>query len=111
MHYKPALPLLLLPGLLSDCVPKKEHDWPEYYGNGARSHYAPLDQIRPENVSRLEVAWTYGYGGADTARNRSQIQCNPIIVDDVLYEVSADIQAFAIKAATGKEIWKTGLTE
>jgi len=86
-------------------------DWTEYNGDGARSHYSALKQITKENVSQLKVAWTYSSGGADTAGNRTQMQCNPIVIGGVLYGVSADIQAFAIDAATGKEIWKTGVKE
>jgi quinoprotein glucose dehydrogenase len=39
------------------------------------------------------------------------MQCNPIIINGILYGVSASIQAFAINAATGKEIWKTNLAD
>ncbi|MVM29194.1 PQQ-binding-like beta-propeller repeat protein [Spirosoma sp. HMF4905] len=86
-------------------------NWTEYNGDGARSHYSPLAQINPENVQQLKVAWTYGSGGADTTGNRTQIQCNPIVVDGVLYGVSANTQAFALNAATGQEIWRTKLTD
>lgn len=85
--------------------------WPEYHGDGARSHYSALNQIDTGNVDRLKVAWVYESGGADTARNRTQMQCNPIIIDGILYGVSADIQAFAIDASNGKELWKTRLED
>ena len=32
-------------------------------------------------------------------------QCNPIIVDGVLYATSANQWAYAVEAATGKQIW------
>lgn len=102
----PFLALLIM--LVSDSH-KVENDWPEYNGDGARSHYSALNQINRENVKKLKVAWTYHSGGADTIRNRTQIQCNPIIIKGVLYGVSAETQAFAIDAATEKEIWKTNL--
>lgn len=86
-------------------------NWTEYNGDGSKSHYSPLQQINKENVTQLKPAWTYASGGADTLRNRSQMQCNPIIIDGILYGVSAGIQAFAIHAATGKEIWKTNIEE
>lgn len=86
-------------------------NWTEYNGDGSKSHYSPLRQINKENVAQLKPAWTYASGGADTLRNRSQMQCNPIIIDGILYGVSAGIQAFAIHAATGKEIWKTNIEE
>lgn len=86
-------------------------DWPEYNGNGERSHFSALNQINKDNVAQLKVAWTYASGGADTSRNRSQMQCNPIIIKGILYGVSASIQAFAVDAATGKEIWKSNLPD
>jgi quinoprotein glucose dehydrogenase len=101
---------LLISSFIFVSVPQTQ-DWPEYNGDGARSHYSPLGQITKENVNQLKVAWTYASGGADTARNRSQIQCNPIIINGIMYGVSADIQAFAVDASTGKEIWKTDLPE
>ena len=56
-------------------------DWVEYNGNGARSHYSPLTEINKTNINSLKVAWTYASGGADTTGNRTQIQCNPIIIN------------------------------
>ena len=86
-------------------------NWAEYNGDGARSHYSPLAQITADNVQQLTVAWTYASGGADTVSNRSQMQCNPVIVNGVLFGVSAGTQAFALNAATGKELWRTSLTD
>ena len=86
-------------------------DWPEYHGRADRNHYSALTQISPQNVSQLEKVWEYSSGGADTANNRTQIQCNPIIIDGILYGVSAGSQAFAIDAADGTELWKTSFTD
>lgn len=88
-----------------------DQNWPEYNGNGARSHYSALNQITRDNVTQLKVAWTYASGGADTIRNRTQMQCNPIVIDGILYGVSAGTQAFALNAATGQQIWKTDITD
>ncbi|MDO1450585.1 PQQ-binding-like beta-propeller repeat protein [Rhodocytophaga aerolata] len=90
---------------------KSDSNWPEYNGNGEQSHYSPLRQITKENVGKVKVAWEYASGGADTTGNRSQMQCNPIIIEGILYGVSANTQAFALDAATGKEKWKTSLTD
>lgn len=86
-------------------------DWMEYNGDGARSHYSALNQIDTANVARLQVAWTYASGGADTVGNRTQMQCNPIIINGVLYGVSADTQVFALDASTGKERWRTSFRD
>ncbi len=92
-------------------LPENGENWPEYNGNGARNHYSPLAQINAENVSQLKVAWTYASGGADTIGHRTQMQCNPIIVDGILYGVSANTQVFALDAANGNPIWKSKVTE
>jgi quinoprotein glucose dehydrogenase len=39
------------------------------------------------------------------------MQCNPIIIDGILYGVSANTQAFALNAVTGKELWKSAISE
>ena len=112
--FKNLLFCIFLTGFFSGfvLVPKlPDTDWQEYNGDGARSHYSRLHQINKENISSLKVAWTYSSGGADTVQNRTQMQCNPIVVDGVLYGVSANTQAFALNAATGKELWKTKLTD
>lgn len=88
-----------------------DQNWPEYNGNGARSHYSALNQVTKDNVAQLKVAWTYASGGADTVRNRTQMQCNPIVIDGILYGVSAGTQAFAVNAATGQQIWKTDIAD
>lgn len=80
-------------------------NWSRYLGDNESSHYSPLRQITPGNVHRLQVAWTYHAGGAST-NNRTQIQCNPLIIDGVLYGTSPDLQLFALDARTGKERWR-----
>jgi len=79
--------------------------WPAYLGDKASSHYSTLRHLTPANVARLRVAWTYRAGGADT-NNRTQIQCNPLVVDGVLFGTSPDLQCFALDAATGRELWR-----
>jgi quinoprotein glucose dehydrogenase len=80
-------------------------DWPSFLGDKASSHYSALTQITPENVSKLQVAWTFHAGGADP-QNRSQIQCNPLVIDGVLYGTTPDFQLVALDAATGAEKWR-----
>ena len=79
-------------------------DWRAHGADAAHTQHSPADLITPSNVSTLQVAWTYktGDGRAD---NRSQIQCNPIVVDGVLYASSAQLKVFALDAATGAQKW------
>ena len=82
----------------------KYRDWNVVLGDKGSSHYSSLNQINRENVNKLKVAWTYHTGDADT-NGQSQIQCNPIIVNGILYATSPKLKVFALNAATGKEIW------
>jgi quinoprotein glucose dehydrogenase len=79
-------------------------DWPVYLGDAESSQYSELRQINRRNVSELEVAWTYRSG--DAREGRSQIQCNPLVIEGVLYGTSPQLKLFALNAATGEEIWR-----
>lgn len=103
-------PTLLAAGLLVSTVASaasapKSSDWPSYLGDSERSHYSPLKQINTRNVKKLKIAWTYASGGA-RPDGRSQIQCNPLIIDGVLYGTSPQLVLFALDAVTGKELWR-----
>ncbi len=86
-------------------------DWYEYNGDGERSHYSSLQQIDTGNVHMLKPAWIYASVGNDSIVTGTQMQCNPIIIEGILYGVSANTQAFALNAANGKELWKTSLDD
>ncbi|HNR06335.1 MAG TPA: PQQ-binding-like beta-propeller repeat protein [Saprospiraceae bacterium] len=92
--------------LLADGTGK---DYPAYGGNKANTRYSSLDQITPDNVNQLKIAWSYfANNPPDTGRPRSggEIQCQPIVVHGVLYGTSAELNLFALDAATGTELWK-----
>ncbi len=78
------------------------NDWPDYLGGLDRNHYSALTQINAENVKNLQVAWTY------SAPDTGQMQVNSLVIDGVLYGVTAGVRAFALDAATGKELWQFG---
>lgn len=78
------------------------NEWSSYGGNPENTHFSALKQINRNNVKQLAVAWTYDTGDAS---NGSQIQCNPLVVNGVLYATSPKLRVFALDAATGKERW------
>lgn len=93
--------------LLPSCDKKAETDysgWNIVGGNPSGNKYSSLSDIDTSNVQQLKVAWEYHTLDADTAAH-SQIQCNPIIVDGVLYGTSPKLKLFALDAATGEEKW------
>ena len=76
--------------------------WQAYGGGNDQIRYSRLDQITRENVGQLQVAWTYDTGDAFDG---SEMQCNPITVDGLLYATSPRMRIFALDAATGEERW------
>jgi len=81
---------------------KHYRDWSTYGGSNDRIHYSVSDEIDTNNVKNIHVAWIYHTKDADSS---SQIEANPLIVDDVLYGISPQLKLFAADAATGKEKW------
>lgn len=92
--------LVSLYGLKSAASSEKETDW-GYGGGSAGTRYSDLKQINRGNVSKLHVAWEYdpGDGAGDP-------QTQPVVTGGILLGVSAKHKAFALDAATGKELWK-----
>jgi quinoprotein glucose dehydrogenase len=80
-------------------------DWPVYMGDKFSSHYSTLKEINRENIGQLEMAWEY-HTGDDVSENHSQIQCNPIIIDGIMYATSPRLKVFALNAETGEGIWE-----
>jgi quinoprotein glucose dehydrogenase len=79
-------------------------DWAMHGGDAAGSHYSRLSQVNTKNVRSLKPAWTY-HTGDKRDDNRSQIQCNPIVIDGILYGTSPQLRVFALNAATGQNLW------
>lgn len=93
--------------MLSSCKSNTEgsyKDWSVYGGTKNAIHYSSLKEIDTSNVNQLQVSWVYHTGDADTVF-RSQIQCNPIIVDGILYGTTPKMKLFAADASTGKQKW------
>ena len=75
-------------------------NWDEYLGGPDRNHYSELTQINTENVKQLKKVWEFHTGDS------GQIQCNPIIINGVMYAMTAATIPFALDAATGQLIWR-----
>src|SRR5687768_14546623 len=85
----------------------RDADWPVYGGNNAGNRYSSLTQINKDNVKNLQPAWTYDTGENNKPGERGMdIQCQPIVIDGIMYGTTPRLKVFAIEAATGKELWK-----
>ncbi|MCL6268138.1 PQQ-binding-like beta-propeller repeat protein [Flagellimonas myxillae] len=90
--------------LLASCeTSKKDYaNWSSYLGGLDRNHYTTLSQINKDNLNDLRIAWSY------SSPDSGQMQMNPIVIDTMLYGVTAGRRAIALHAGTGKELWRFG---
>jgi alcohol dehydrogenase (cytochrome c) len=77
------------------------NNWPQYHRTSNAWQYSPLDQINKSNVGKLKVAWIHQ--GGDITHG---IQETPIVVDGVIYSITANNRVVAIDAKTGADIWR-----
>ncbi len=99
MRFLAAL-LALLPLAAQDAGSTRA-DWPHYGGTQFSWRYSGLDQINTSNVKNLLPAWIFQTG--DYSEN---LGSTPIVVDGVMYLISAGGRVFAIDAAKGTLIWE-----
>ena len=67
-----------------------------------RPHYSTLTQIDRKNVGKLQIAWQFDSG--DEFKG-SELECDPIVLDGVLYATTPKLRVVALNAATGKLLW------
>ena len=77
--------------------------WGVFGGGPDNIHYSKLDQINRENVQGLQVAWTFDSGDQHP---QSEMECNPIIVNGVLYATTPKGDVVALDAASGALRWR-----
>ena len=83
----------------------KDRTWAVYKADNESSNYSPLDQINTSNVGQLKSAWSFTMNDMTHGEQPGKSECNPIIIDGVMYASSANQWAYAIDAETGKLIW------
>jgi len=86
--------------------PRQGHrEWRVYGGDSAGTKYSALDQINRTTVAKLRPVWVFRTGDADR-ESASTIECNPIVVDGVMYLTTPSLRAIALNAATGRKVWE-----
>lgn len=101
-------------------------DWPTYGHDQGGMRFSPVAQITPENVGRLDVAWTYhmrpadmaapagragggqpaaGRGGRGRGSGFSGSQVTPLVVDGVMYVATPYFRVVALEPTSGRELW------
>lgn len=76
-------------------------NWSRSHGDNGSARFSALTQINKSNVTQLKEAWVYHSGDG-----KGNIQCNPVIVDGVMYVPTVGQHVAAVDATNGKEIWR-----
>ncbi|ART63190.1 membrane-bound PQQ-dependent dehydrogenase, glucose/quinate/shikimate family [Kushneria marisflavi] len=79
-------------------------DWAAYGGDNAATRYTSLDQITPDNVGKLEKAWTYRTG--DLLDHRWGAETTPLKIGNSVYLCTSRNILISLNAATGEERWR-----
>jgi len=84
-------------------LPKDETflTWHRSHGDNGGRRYSALSQINRTNVAQLQQAWIYHSG--DGSNN---LQCNPIIVSNLMIAPTAGGYMAGVNAENGKEVWR-----
>jgi alcohol dehydrogenase (cytochrome c) len=74
------------------------NSWPQYHGTYDGQRHSKLDQINPQNVGNLALAWAF------QTHQAADIKATPLMVDGVLY-LSVPDKVWAVDALSGHQIW------
>ena len=78
---------------------KHPGQWMSYGRTWDEQRFSPLTQINDHNVQRLGLAW---FADLNTYRG---VEATPLVIDGILYNISAWDITTAYDAVTGKELW------
>jgi glucose dehydrogenase len=98
-----SISLLLSLSAYGQAAASPYRSWSMFGGGPDNIHYSTLDQINRENVHSLQVAWTFDSGDQHP---KSEMECNPIVVDGVMYATTPNGDVVALDAATGVLHWR-----
>ena len=89
---------------------KDRADWRHYGGDAGGGRYSSIDEITPENVGDLDVAWRFSTGDMTRrparATGRMASEATPILIADALIFCTPFNEVIAIDPGTGAVKWR-----
>jgi len=77
----------------------QQRTWSMYGGSQDQSKFTTLDQITPDNVNQLEVAWIY------STSDEQSYEFNPVVAHGIMYVLAKGNSLVALDLDTGEELW------
>ncbi|VTN04866.1 Quinate/shikimate dehydrogenase (quinone) [Raoultella ornithinolytica] len=81
-------------------------NWEFFARDASGTRFAPYDDITPENVKNLKVAWTYHTGRRVSGPGIGVDENTPLQIGDTLYSCTPLNVVTALDADTGKARWR-----
>src|SRR5205085_11309206 len=79
---------------------REPQNWLTYNGSYASTHHSRLEEIRPDNVARLDLKWVW------QANSLEKLETTPLVVDGVMYLTDPPNDVLALDARTGRVFWR-----
>jgi quinoprotein glucose dehydrogenase len=102
-----ALPFLTAAQSKPDPAP--DTGWPTYSNDPGGTRYSPARQINRDNVSQLQVAWTFRTGALphnEDLDRKAAFEATPILVGGTLFLSTPYDHVIALSAVTGAKLWE-----
>ena len=85
-------------------------EWHAFGRDGANTKYSPLDEITADNFTDLEIAWRWTSLSKAVVDSNERIRprqfnATPLMIDGLVYIVTALGQVAALDAGTGEPVW------
>ncbi|MCT4370994.1 PQQ-binding-like beta-propeller repeat protein [Yangia mangrovi] len=98
--------LPIVAGEVSAATEASGERWLSWGKTSEGTRFSTAEQITPENVGQLEVAWTARTGFIADQSESKQDQNTPLYVDGTLYQCAAASQVTALDGTTGEIKWQ-----
>jgi quinoprotein glucose dehydrogenase len=115
MRKKAGMALAILSGLTLSAQAASDSDktteWVSYGRDPGGMRFSPDSAITRQNVSGLQVAWTFRTGelqryDGNSAGKKAAFEATPLMVAGTVYFSTPSGRVFALDPATGKEKWQ-----
>src|SRR5215470_5622264 len=89
--------------------PSPQVEWQYYSGDPGGMRHSSLTDIKPDNLSRLQIAWQWKHWETPLKEydtTPGQFEATPLMLDGTLYVTTPYNSIAALDAETGKERWR-----
>src|SRR5215467_11263804 len=98
---KKTFSLVSIAALICPIIAYPQNEWRTYGNDPGHLRFSTLKQITPQNVSTLQVAWTF-----DLKTKGRKWENTPVVIGNMMYITLSNGGVVALEPETGKEIWR-----